>query len=94
MEYQVLNGISDIINRDAPIILYEIINFDEILNDNSKTLNLLKSFGYSNFYTIKKKKNNFTNFFLKYFLDEKFEVVKLSEIKKVNDYTGMIIAYV
>ena len=67
MEYQVLNGISDIINRDLPIILYEIINFDEILNDNSKTLNLLKSFGYSNFYTIKKKKIISLIFFLNIF---------------------------
>ena len=67
MEYQVLNGISDIINRDSPIILYEIINFDEILNDNSKTFNLLKSFGYSNFYTIKKKKITLLIFFLNIF---------------------------
>lgn len=94
MEYQVLLGIYNILKRDAPIILYESLNFKEISNGSSKTLSFLKTCGYKNFYTFKKiKKNKLINFSIDNFFDVKFEIVELNKIKKAEDYEGMIISY-
>ena len=95
MEHQALLGISNIIKRDSPIILFENEDYKSIVSGNSKSLNFLKSLGYSNFYTFKMiKKNRLINLFFEAFMDEKFEVVKLSEIKKIKDYSMMIIAHI
>jgi FkbM family methyltransferase len=95
MEYQTLLGISEIIKRDLPIIVYESNIYEEIQNNRSKSINFLKSKGYSNFYTFKNlKKTNPIEAIFNFLNDGKYEIVKLEKIKNKKDYSKMIIAYV
>jgi len=95
MEYKALLGISKIIKRDLPILMYEDYNYEEIKDGNSKCINFLKSIGYSNFYTFRsvKKTNSMTTIF-NFLNDDKYEIVELEKIKNKEDYCSMIIAYV
>ena len=94
MEYQALLGISKMIKRDSPVILYENIKFEEIMGDNCKIMNLLKSYGYSNFYTFKKKKYSLMSIVFNFLSNDEYEIVKLKKIKNKKDYSRMIIAHV
>ena len=95
MEYQALLGISDIIKRDLPIIMFENNIYEEIEDGSSKSINFLKSNGYSNFYTFRnvKRTNSMTAIF-NFLNDDKHEIVELEKIKNKKDYSNMIIAYV
>lgn len=95
MEYQALLGISDIIKRDLPIIMFENNIYEEIEDGSAKSINFVKSNGYSNFYTFRnvKKTNSMTAIF-NFLNDDKHEIVELEKIKNKKDYSNMIIAYV
>ena len=95
MEYKALLGISKIIKRDLPILMYEDYNYEEIKDGNSKSINFLKSNGYTNFYTFRSiNKTNSMTVISNFLNDDKYEIVELEKIKNKKDYSSMIIAYV
>lgn len=85
-EYNAFLGGGDLLLKDKPYILFEQ-NMVEIENGTTKSIELLKTFNYKNFYTIETKKyasNKLINFLFKLFLGVKFEIKHNHRLEKRN----------
>ena len=85
-EYDVIRGGETFIKKHVPIFLFEQ-NSEEVFNGSTRTIDLLRSYGYNNFYNIENLKYSsirFVNFIIKLFLGEKSVMLKNSYLLKKN----------
>ena len=85
-EYQALSGGRDLILKNKPIVLFEQ-NIPEISNGSSRTIELLRSFDYNEFYTINRNKygsNKIINFLIKSICGESSSLCGIDRLETKN----------